>query len=477
MADYMGKLDKIEQSLSNKSRNYWAKMRTNYALIMRAEVADEITLDSFKAELADILDSGVLTYPHTLWQIGLGPYMTLQERKEALCLKSLDLCRSEAEKLFLADMANKAQEIRKTNWSWRIGQEAQEKQAQGWHPFFVTLTIDPVMCDGKERVAGARRLPAYSSPKELWTEGRELRRYIRRLVNVVCKEMGHPPAHKRPYRPESDYVTYAGVIEHGKSREHHHGHFLIWLRRIPASWCACPNAGIRNPANRDKNECLPLRTYWPWSLPGLSPALYFRSVGDVWETEYSFVLPLKEGRPMKVSVPRTAGAYITKYLAKEHREWHHRMKATRNIGIRRLKELIWKMEPRVVEALTWRAESSSLNHSLMTIHSVPLGLVRSVAKQQNYLNKFRKHQLELRDLLEVNCNIFSRMLWSVRDGARPDRMGSSEFFGWVGRHLPGQRGYCKQRQIAAHSAVALEYPPDKQRVKSVKIGANDIGYS
>ena len=80
-----------------------------------------------------------------------------------------------------------------------------------------------------------------------------------------------------------------------------------------------------------------MRTFWKWSSPDLSPALYFRTIGDIWEKAYNFVLPLKDGRPMKISIPRVAGHYITKYLSKEHKEWHHRMKATRNLGMKTLK--------------------------------------------------------------------------------------------------------------------------------------------
>ena len=454
-------LDKLQQQFANKSANYWAKMRTNLSMIGRSDFVDETYIDEIRRELSDILDSGILTYPHTLTQLGLEPDQSLKERKQQLGLSTTPLVHSEAEQRFLDDMAHKADQVRKGNWSWRIAEEAEEKQKLKWHPFFVTLTIDPNKTD----------------PKALWTEGREFRKYIRRLANVVCKEMGHDPCHKKPYRPESNYVTYAGVIEHGKSREHHHGHFIIWLRAIPASWRVCPNAGIRNPANRVKNECLPMRTLWPWSLPGLSKALYFRSVGDIWSTEYNFVLPLKSGKPMKISVPRTAGLYITKYLAKEHREWHHRMKATRNLGMRKLRQTLESLDETMIEALTWRAENSNTNLSLMTIHSCPLGLLRSEAKRRSYLLRFRSNRLDLKTLLTSNSGIFNRMLSSVTNGARPERMDSFQFFDWVGEFLPVQKGYSRTKQIIAHTYLASIFPPDKNRVQHTNLGGNEIGHS
>ena len=462
----------MDQSTVNKHRSYWETMRNNLHLVNKAEI-DESTINIIRAELSDILDSGILTYPQTLSQLGIEPGMSLIEKKEELGIKKITRQKTFEEKKFLEDCAVKAHVCRQSNWAWRIAEEAEQKQKDGWHPFFVTLTVDPKKTD----------------PEKLWREGREFRKYIRRLVNIVCDELGHPPAHKRvirnkkiiwDYRRESDYVTYAGVIEHGKSRAHHHGHFIIWLRRIPASWTSCPNAGIRNPANRTKNICLPMCTYWNWSghCPEtgkpLSPALYFRTVGDIWETKYNFVLPLKDGKPMKVSTTRVAGVYITKYLSKEYKEWHHRMRATRNLGVVRLKKIIKQMLPTVVEALTWRAESSSLNNSLMMTHTVPLGLLRSEAKQINFLNMYKAKRLDLTRLLRSNYGIFSKMLWSVRNGQRPDRMDSSDYFDWVGRLLPAQEGYCKKKLIAAHCAIANYYPVERRMPPPTKLGGNEI---
>ena len=291
------KIDQVENRSANKASSYWASMRTNIALASRSELVDEVGIDKIREELQNILDSGIITYPHTLEQHGLKPDMTLNERKIQFGLATKKLEHTEEEQRFLDDMAIKADLIRKSNWSWRIGQEATEKHKLGWHPFFVTLTVYPDYCDGREREVKIDGndvlLPGYDSPKDLWMTGREFRKYIRRLANVVSNEMGHSPPHKKPYRPESDYVTYAGVIEHGKSREHHHGHFVIWLRAIPGSWRICPNYGIGDPSRRLNNECKQMREYWPWSLPGLSPALYFRSIGDIWEKGYNFVLPLQ----------------------------------------------------------------------------------------------------------------------------------------------------------------------------------------
>ena len=457
----LSKLDKLEQKFANRSNKFWAEMRTNLALSERADKVSDKRIEKMRTELGHILDYGILNYPQSMSEIGLEPNMPLKDRKTILGLDIEALDHNEDEMRFLRNMAFKADNTRKGNWKWRIGQEAEEKQEEGWHPFFVTLTVDPKKAD----------------PKEIWTKGKEFRKYIRKLVCIVCKELGHPPAHKPPYRPESDYVTYAGVIEHGASREHHHGHFVIWLRAIPSNWGVCPNAGIRNPASRTRNECLPMRTLWKWSSHDLSPALYFRSVGDIWERKYRFCLPLKNGKEMRINTARSAGHYITKYLSKDHKEWHHRMKATRNLGMTKLKSLLRIVDPMVVEALSWRPIDSKSNLSLSQIHSVPLGLVRLEAKRQNFLNRFRSKRLDLKELIKPNFNVFSGMLQSVRNGDRPDRMDSSEFYDWVSEHLPDQRGYSRTRILIAHTLLGTVFPRLDMRIEHVKIGANKIGYS
>ena len=454
------KIHSLEARNARASQKYWATMKTNMALLKRSDLVDALTIGDVKSELADILDLGILNYPQTLRELEITPEMSFKERKAILGLRIKGKEHDKDETRFLEDMAYKADQGRKSTWSWRIAQEAVEKQELGWHPFFVTLTVDPMK----------------TVPKLLWQNGREFRKFIRKLCNVVCSELGHPMSHKPPYRPESDYVTYAGVIEHGASREHHHAHFIIWMREIPSEWKQCPNRMIRNTAARIQNECKPMRRFWPWSLPGLSKFNYFRSIGDIWEREYCFVLPLKNGQPMKVATPRVAGIYITKYLTKEHKEWHHRMKCTRNLGMIKVKNLISQMTLEQAVAMSWRARTADLNLSLMKIHSAPLGLIRSLAKQKVFLEKYRSNRLDLTELITNSYPTFTRMLSSVRDGARPDRMHSSEFYDWVGQFLPEQTGYCEKKLLRVHWLLAKYFPPDKEKHAHVKIGGNNIGY-
>lgn len=193
--------------------------------------------------------------------------------------------------------------------------------------------------------------------------------------------------------------------------------------------------------------------------------------------KYGFCLPLKDGKPLKVSTPATAGVYITKYLTKEHKEWHHRMKATRNLGMEKLRTILRIVNEPILEALTWRAERSSTNTSAMKTHTVPLGLVRSEAKRQSFFRKFRQNRLDLKDLLAPNYGVFLKMLSSVRAGERPDRMDSSEFFDWVAKHLPDQKGYSETRLLVAHTLLGTVFPSVKTFIDHVKMGANNSGFT
>eukprot|EP00918_Siedleckia_nematoides_P004062 GHVU01009148.1.p1 GENE.GHVU01009148.1~~GHVU01009148.1.p1 ORF type:complete len:345 (+),score=15.02 GHVU01009148.1:389-1423(+) len=237
-------------------------------------------------------------------------------------------------------MNNKASQAQKGNWSWRIKQEAEQKQEDGWYPFFVTLTIDPKKCDGIQHYDYDQKpLPIYNSPRELWEKGREFRKYIKRLASVAAHVLGHPSPHKKNkkfgYRPESDYITYAGVIEHGKSQEHHHAHIMIWMKAIPHTWKVDPNSG-RMPQYRYQRECKLMRHYWPWCVADQKPALYFRSKGDIW-SRMGHVTPIDKetGQPINIAHIQAVGNYITKYMQKGTKLWHHRMKCTRNLGMQK----------------------------------------------------------------------------------------------------------------------------------------------
>ncbi len=416
-------------------------------------------------EMTDILDSGNLIYPPCLEELGLNRDMTRSDITDWLDVENYENYGWETDEInpeqrFLQFTENLTAQTRKSNWCFRVGQAAEELNNAGWYPFFVTLTVDPNKTD----------------PETLWRNGSAFRHWLRKLNKIVTKEMGVKPSHKSDV-PASEYVKHMAVIEHGKSREHHHMHALIWMRAIPTDWKSCPNRGIPNSNARINQRCLEMETLWSWSLPGLSHAKYWRSVGDIWELHCKHVLPLVKGKPQRLGRPRMAGQYITKYLSKDHKEWTHRVKATRNLGLATLKKVISYMSPLSIQALTWRSQTSSHNHSLQKIHCIPLNLIRSISKPKHYYHQLKSGTLDYQNALNRNYETYIKMLDNVRNGDRPDRMDSNQFYDWLTQCLPEVEGYCEELHLGAHLAFTEIFPPDIIRVKSVKLGANEIGHT
>ena len=448
-----------------KIEKFWAEMRSTCYLFSKSTWPSNEQAARLISELRHILGKRIINYPQTLLEFGINGETPYRLKKTFLGLDQVynNAQTQEADRRFAKFMQTKAHQASKANWSWRIVQEAEEKQKLGWYPFFVTLTVDPKKTD----------------PEKLWREGREFRKYIRRLVNVVCKELGHPPAHKKTkefgYRPESDYVTYAGVIEHGKSLEHHHGHFMIWLREIPSSWKKDPNHGVMK---KDRRECMQMRIFWPHCIPSQKPALYYRTKGDIW-SQLGHCTPIdrKTGSPIKINEVGAVGNYVTKYMQKGTKIWHHRMKCTRNLGMKGINKLMEKLNKDQLQALTWKPKSSAQLRSVSLIHSAPLGLVRLSAKRKIFAIRWAEKSLDLKDLMKTNYDHYKKMLKSVRDGVRPDRMHSHQFYDWVLKHQEEQKGYCRKRLIEAHKLLAEAYPKKRYVSQPIVLGANEIGHT
>ena len=140
-------LDKCERQFANKLDKYWQSMRSQLNLCARSELVSEERYQALRDELSDILDLGIINYPQTLSQVGLSSDQSYDEKKKVLGLNFEGFYRTEIEEKFIQKMAWQAMEMRKSNWSWRIAEEAEEKHRLGWHPFFVTLRIDPSKTD------------------------------------------------------------------------------------------------------------------------------------------------------------------------------------------------------------------------------------------------------------------------------------------------------------------------------------------
>jgi len=434
--------------MSLKAMAYVSEMRSNLALMRSSKLVPAVYYRAAEQSVVSYLAERVLIYPPAMREAGLSPDMTYVERKQALGIQSSHPVHSKEELEFIQFFETSARKARRANWIWRVGSEAEDMRDRGWFPFFVTLTVDP------SRVADS---------EAMWKDGTEFRRYIRRLAKCSARAMGMGDA-IRNGASDSDFVRHVGIIEHGKSSQHHHMHLLVWMRAIPPSWKVCPNKGIARPASRTINFCRQMQQFWPHSLPGLGRALFFRTEGDVWSSlGFCISIDPKTSRPRKVLPARLAGVYVSKYMEKGDRSWNHRVKATRDLGKGRLRNLLHSLTPKVVEALAWRPRNYQLNILLQTMTSVPSGLLRSMAKQVAFCQKWDARQTDLTACLQPSFAPFNAMLESVKAGLRPSRMSSEELFDWVTQFLPVPEGYCDKRLSRAHTKLRAEFPPCREQ--------------
>ena len=481
------------QHSSQKIEQFWAEMRSTAYLFSKSTWPTASQTAKLIDQLGDILENRIITYPQVYSEFAIDSKTSYEDKRRLLGLDGDESDRyfnaenEEKEQRFKKFMLHKASQANKQNWSWRITQEANQKQLDKWYPFFVTLTIDPKKCLGQTHVIKEREV-SYTSPRELWEKGREFRLYIRSLAEMVAQIEGHPAPRKKArnykntgvdydYRPESDYITYAGVLEHGKSNDHHHMHLMLWLKNIPSHWKQDPNQG-RLARYRTERECKSLRNYWYWCDSKRKPALYFRTKGDIWSSHgHTTPVDKRTGQPMPMLPVESVGNYVTKYMQKGTKVWHHRMKCTRNLGMQKIQKMIQQLDQPTLEALTWKPANSSHHHLVSSIHSVPIGIVRSLAKRQNFSLLWGKRQLDLKSLMKTNYDHYRRMLKSVRDGARPDRMLSAEFYDWVQQHLPETKGYCEKRLIQAHTLLCLAFPRQTYKIQPVVLPGNESGFT
>lgn len=429
-----------------KEENYVSELRSTLKLFEKSTITTHREYREAKRQCIDNLARKNLIYPKCFSDRGLTLGMPYQDRKELLGLYD-HYQMSPEEKRFQQFLETEQRKMRKANWEFRIGSHAEYMRDKEWFGFFVTLTVCPTRC----------RREGYQTSKDMWKHGKVFSRYIRRVADISAKACGHPSAISRGASAK-DYVHYAGVIEHGKSGDHHHMHLILWMRGIPSEWKRCPNRNIVRQEHRTKQTCWGLSTQWPLSLPGIGVASYFRHEGDQW-SKLGFATPMaKNGQPMRINPAEKAGLYIAKYMEKEDKRWEHRIKATRGLGLDRLKQVLLKLHLSHLEALTHRIRNYSLNVSVQTTLSVPQGILRYVAKQIVFSIKWDLGLHNWESVLQENCDAYPRMLRSVKDGAEPHKMHSKAYYDWVTKHLPEPKGYCEHQIAEAYLQLIDHFP-------------------
>lgn len=404
-----------------KAERFLTDCRSFLSLASKSKTTDKAQLFAARASLLSQLEKRILTTPSGLASMGFRAGMTLEEKRLALDVPHVPSRMNDVD-LDLANWCKRAGEMRQQQeWKFRIGAHAELLHHLGWYPFFVTLTLDP-----------AKLAPWGYDGAAFWKHGKEWQKFRRDLVETVARTMGVPVSHARS--DPNRFMQYCGVLEHGKSRNHHHMHCLIWMREIPASWKMDPN---RNNPRRNYLECLPFKRLWKYGAN--TKFCYFRYKNDVWRMRHDFKNPVKpNGQPMTFLDVQRAGVYLAKYMSKEHKEWSHRMKCTRNLGLVTLIQMVRNLPDTILEQATRRI--TDLDNLLMykSATSCPNSLLRRFAKRETFSREW-KSNLPHPHWIEERPKPFMTMRKSCQDGQRPWLMPSPERFAWLQSVLPPEK--------------------------------------
>ena len=257
---------------------------------------------------------------------------------------------------FLKDAALAA---RCQRWEFRVAEEMRAND--GWYCIWASLTFDPHLWDAEDEIR----------------HNRAFDRFALRMAESVRMALSLPqPKDDGPAR--STYCRHVAVVEHGASRQHHHIHSLFWCRDVPVEWKVDPNVGRVTP---NASQILGCKALWQYDIA--SKVEPFRFLGDRWTRE-GWMVPIKEGRPMVLTPPECAGAYLVKYLSKEAKEWNHRVMATRGLGMARVSRFLSSLAPRRLLGLNqhypvW--DAAALEAAERAARAAALGSARSVLEQ------------------------------------------------------------------------------------------------
>ena len=322
-------------------------------------------------------------------------------------------------------------------FEWRFGQEAERKRAAGWWPIFATLTIDPVAYNGRELMSdGSAWIP--------WRKG------LAKIARGACGASSRVP--------EAEYFTYAAILEHGSSREHHHIHALCWLRGIPSGWTVDPNRGRQFP---NATDILGGKSLWPYGYSKFEP---FRSLGDIWSSVLGWQYPLVDGRPMTLWPDAKAGGYLCKYVSKgaAMKEWSHRMKTSHSLGLEGLRGWLHGCGLADLVRLSVRPPEE-LSDDEARRSRVPTGLVRREA-QRLLCDRLMKTTGGRRRLLFLyrrpESEVWERMRGSVTvQGATPWSMDGDQTRRWLWKQVPAELPPGCGPKVAAAWRVVRDWSP------------------
>lgn len=448
----------IDQKMKpNKHNTLFSKIRSVSSLVSRSptlslieksafkfSLKNEITLYNKRLHSAHALESLDIIYPpislSVFKSLGILSTDNYKDIKAKLGYKSV--CREPTE---LDDfLSGCAKQSRYARWKWRIGRACFE--LKDWFPFFITLTVDPKIID----------------PVQLWKEGKVWQKYIKRLADISMIEAGLNNK-QRKLASVRDYLHYVAVVETGKSEHHAHIHALVFFKNLPPRLQRDPNNGL-SPSRSVRRRCPELEQYWPYSLPGLSPVIYFRYQSDVW-SKLNHKIPLTKSKKSVLMPPQSSGLYLIKYLTKGDKTWNHRIKSTRGLGLSQLVTVLQQMPTDHLKQLVIFPPTMQLMINFQTRLSIPRSLVTCIAKAEIYKRIY--HSMSLNELLEERHNIYLTLSRTYDKDNPPWRQSSLAVYRWLEQCI-GKSGFCES--LYNEALDTLSYFNTKSRVLSVLQG-------
>ena len=368
--------------------------------------------------------------------------MNLEDRRERLGLSpTYNGVRSAREARLQDDLRDGAEGMRKQLWNFRIGEEVEQLDKLDWFTVMVTLTVDPSIADGRRLIE----------------DGKAWSAFLQRCAEVSRQACG-VPQRQRGGPPLADYFRHVGVAEHGASRDHHHVHGLLHFKSLPSSWIWDENDGVLDPRVQQLPGVCAL-----WDYGVQTRATAFRFAGDIWSRRYGFVWPLKDDGSALDKLPaRASGSYFGKYMGKEHKEWHHRMKASRGYGMRRLQAVADQWSLTTSLALLERP-GSNLERNTADKCSVPLSMVRQLARlsliSKAGMTSSGRRLLRRTLWTAPRSDAYSAMVKSVEDGHDPWSMDGEARFDWLLDVLPPEGSVSfRRRRLRVWLKLAKMFP-------------------
>mgnify|MGYP000040702561 CR=1 FL=1 len=405
------------------------------------------------------LDIKIIPYPKKMVEYGLLPDTPLDDRKQVLNIQANSEYEMQPEEVSLQQVFDQnLMSSRQASFAVRTLLETLWFRDRGYHPFFVTFTLDPSKVYDWAEAKNLRSDDtdeAYGEVLKLyWQDPANFRRIRYEFASIAREALGL----SKKQAEKLDLYRYCAVIEHGRTANHHHLHVLLAFKDVPADMKRDPNIG----SLEYTNECRALKGRLSKAHPmGTLDARFVRYIGDPW-SKYGFrqetkiVDGVRQLVPLKG--PQAIAIYMAKYLSKDDREFRHRVKCPQGFGKRLILDHIENWHPNMLLRLTVRPLSADLNIRLSQIHCIPLPFLREIANKELFRRIFEyggdaSHYL--REMPSFYVDLVNSLKKRKVD---PRRLSSSKFYELASAHLDQPHSYTEKELAYAHGKLADAFP-------------------